>query len=67
MPKIIHFDRCEIVNGEIVRTSHDEVYPDDKVRHCDWCTVCQWDDYPACLKYCENIDEDDRQAGLELL
>lgn len=67
MPKEIEIESAEIIKGEVVRSKRVEVYPDDKVRHCDWCTVCQWDDYPACLNYCEQINEEDRKAGLELI
>ena len=68
MPKEIEITRCEIIKGKIVETKHIEVIPDDKVRHCDWCTLCRFTtNYPECIKDCPNINEKDRKAGLELL
>ena len=67
MPKKIEFTRCEIVKGEIVETQYTETYPDEKVRHCDACTVCGWSEYPECLKECHMPSEEDRKKGLELV
>ena len=55
MPKEIEFESVEIVKGKIVRSKRVETYPDSAVRHCDWCTVCGWPDYPACIETCDDL------------
>lgn len=67
MPKEIVIKSCEIIKGEIKETTYTETYPDEKVRHCDACTVCGWSEYPECLKSCNMPSEEDRKAGLELV
>jgi len=66
--KTIHFDGCEPYRKkdgtwDIRRYSYEEEYPDDRIRHCDMCTVCGFPAYPECTKTCNNGALDpDRKA-----
>jgi len=57
--KTIHVDGCTPYrsrNGtwDTRKYSYDVEIADDRIRHCDLCTMCGFPGYPECTKICNN-------------